>query len=129
MKSILIAAAFLTLAPAMVAQTSMALSIPAAAVNLTPNQVVYENCPATQKITTTIDVKNTSAATHSYGVTRYDIKLSSAGVGDSAMSYFCFAGQCYDNTTFISQAPPLVLGPGQNAASSGQYFALDADYW
>jgi hypothetical protein len=128
MKNTLIAAALLTLTSAVVAQTSIALSIPATNVSLSANQWLYETCPGFDKLTTTIDVKNISTVTHTYDVTRYDIKLNSAGSGDDAQAYFCFAGQCYDNE-MLTSAMSLVLAPGQSASSVGQqYFALDADY-
>ena len=70
----------------------------------------------------TFDIKNTSANTNTYVVIRYDVSLHS-----SAAAYFCFAGTCYGNTTFISPTP-LVLTAGQSASQyTAQYVTLTTD--
>lgn len=96
--------------------------------DITPNMGVPANwtvslgTSAGNTTSRTFDIKNTSANTNTYVVIRYDVSLHS-----SAVAYYCFAGTCYGNTTFISPTP-LVLSPGQSASQyTTQYVTLTTD--
>jgi hypothetical protein len=70
----------------------------------------------------TFDIKNIGSTTNTYVVIRYDVSLHS-----SAVAYYCFAGTCYGNTTFISPTP-LILTAGQSASQyTAQYTTLTTD--
>lgn len=84
---------------------------------------------AVSNVKFTFDLKNTSATTQTYTAKRYDILLNTAVSQDYpiAKAYFCFAGNCYNELTFVSPNN-LVLNSGQSASEvQGQYQMLVAD--
>lgn len=70
----------------------------------------------------TFDVTNTGTSTNVYNAKRYDMILNSG-----AAAYFCFAGNCYGPSTFVSPSS-LTLTSGQSASQiAGPYQKLVAD--
>ena len=83
---------------------------------------IYETTAASHNTHLNLDIVNTSTNINTYNAKRTDILLNT-----DAVAYFCFGGQCYDNTTFVSPNS-ITLGPGQAAsAATGSYNVLTAD--
>ncbi|MGE0568464.1 MAG: T9SS type A sorting domain-containing protein [Bacteroidia bacterium] len=90
--------------------------------NVPANGTVNLIATAGNQTSRTFDLKNVSANTNTYIVIRYDAVLNSG-----ATAYYCFAGTCYGNTTFISPNP-LVLTAGQSASDyTTAYTTLTTD--
>ncbi len=108
------------------AQTSILLTNTSSAGTITPNSNINLVTTAGANTNIVVDIKNTSGATKSYNVKRYDIQLNSAG-STTASAYFCFAGNCYGAGTMVSPTP-ITLNSNQSASQlSGAYNMLIAD--
>lgn len=81
---------------------------------LTANGIIPITTSASGNSKVTIDIKNNSAATKSYGVKRYDVVLNSTAT-ETASAYFCFAGGCYPDITMVSPNN-ITLNAGQSAS-------------
>lgn len=78
---------------------------------ISPNSVIYGFATVPEgNVKINFDVKNTSNATKTYIVKRYDATLN-----NQAEAYFCFAGQCYGASTYSSPYS-LTLTAGQSAS-------------
>lgn len=121
---------FLTLALTLKlsAQTSIALSVASTSAAIPAGSTLSTTTVPIQKNTITVDVKNTSAVTHTYDVKRYDIVINMKGPGDSAVANFCFATLCTGKEVTLSLTP-LILKAGESASTdtSADYNMLDAD--
>jgi hypothetical protein len=103
-------------------QSSLQLTHVETTVTLTPNAVIAATTAASANTKVTLDLKNTSGSTKSYNAIRYDKNLHTG-----ASAYFCFAGTCYGDQTFVSPSP-ITLNAGQSASQlTGQYNMLIAD--
>lgn len=93
---------------------------------LAPNSITQLSVGAFKNRKFDIDLKNTSATTNSYTVTRYDVLLNSG-----AIAYYCFGGSCYGAATIIS--PPMTLRGGKRASDTtlvdplADFFMLTSD--
>jgi hypothetical protein len=103
-------------------QSSLQLTHVETTATLAPNAVVAATTAPSANTKVTLDLKNTSSSTKSYNAIRYDKNLHTG-----ASAYFCVAGTCYGDQTFISPTP-ITLNAGQSASQlSGQYNMLIAD--
>lgn len=96
---------------------------------IAPNTVINLATQPETNVKYTFDLKNTSASTQTYTARRYDILLNTSNSQDNpvATAYFCFAGNCYGQPTFISPYN-LVLTPNQRASDiPSDYQMLIAD--
>ncbi len=95
---------------------------------LSPNGIVSATTAAASPKKIDFDVKNTSPATKTYHVKRYDIVLNAvASTSTIADAYFCFGGNCYGSNVTLS-LQSLTLTPGQSASElQGSYNMLTAD--
>lgn len=104
------------------AQNTLQLKHVEASTTLTPNAIVTASTSPGANIKVTFDLKNISSTSQTYNAYRYDKTLNSG-----AAAYFCFAGTCYGDQTFVSPTA-LTLNPGQSASQlSGQYNMLVSD--
>lgn len=112
------------------AQTTIQLSNNGNSTTLAPNTTIALTTTANAKTLVVIDIKNTGNATHSYSAKRYDIVLNTvSSTTTAATAYFCFAGGCYPDVTFVSPNS-LSLNAGQSASeihSSNQMLQADLD--
>ncbi|MDI1356232.1 MAG: T9SS type A sorting domain-containing protein [bacterium] len=110
------------------AQTSIALSVQSTSAAIPASSTLSTTTVPLQKNTITVDVKNTSAVTHTYDVKRYDVVINMKGRGDSAVANFCFATLCTGKEVTLSLVP-LILKAGESASTdtSADYNMLDAD--
>lgn len=100
----------------------------ASPIALSPNGIVSATTAAASQTKLDFDVKNTSAATKSYHVKRYDIILNAvSSTSTIADAYFCFGGNCYGSSVILS-LQSLTLTPGQSASElQGTYNMLTTD--
>ncbi len=94
--------------------------------SVTPNSVFDVTTTPIDLTTTTFDVYNSSAVTHTYNVKRYDMKLHKRTATDTAEARFCFAGQCYMSSTYLGLVT-LVLPSANSTSTLGDYYSLDCD--
>ena len=103
-------------------QSSILLTNNSTSATLAPNAVITVTTTPSSNTQVVFDIKNTSASQKSYNAKRYDVVLNSG-----ATAYFCFAGSCYGDQTFVSPTP-IVLNANQSASQiQGQYNMLMAD--
>ena len=90
---------------------------------LAPNDTVYVATTAETNFKIELDIKNTDLnSTHRYTAIRYNAVLNAG-----ASAYFCFAGSCYGDQTFISPNS-LTLTGGQSASDiAGTFNTLVTD--
>jgi len=89
---------------------------------LAPNATVFVTTVAESNTKVDFDIKNTSANTQYYNAKRYDVILNTG-----ASAYFCFAGNCYGDQTFVSPTS-ITLTAGQSASEiPGSFNILTSD--
>lgn len=77
---------------------------------VTNNQVFTHTVAAFSTSSHHFQVKNVSAATHTYIIRRTDNTLHTVGVGDKAAAYFCVDTYCYND---LVTSTTTVLSPNQ----------------
>jgi hypothetical protein len=114
-KSLLIGfASLLTIGVSAQSSISVFNGTAAASPAVAPNATIYMHVAAESNIKVTLDIKNTSTSTKMYNVKRYDVKLNATATATAA-AYFCFAGNCYAQSTMVSPSA-LTLTAGQKAS-------------
>lgn len=123
MKKIVTTACGVLLANMLVAQSTFEIKNLDNNTTLVPNGEIYLTTTENYLVKTNFDIVNTSTTTtHQYLAKRYDITLN-----EGASAFYCFAGTCYGEDTFLSPES-LTLTPGQSASQiPGLFNNLQAD--
>jgi hypothetical protein len=93
------------------AQSSIELKDIDTSLLLAPNDTILAFTNSESSTHVNLDIKNISATDQHYNVKRYNVLLNT-----DAIAYFCFAGTCYGDQTFVSPTS-LTLTAGQSASS------------
>jgi hypothetical protein len=112
----------------LLSQSSIKVFYQKSNISVAANSTIHASTSAGYTSKMTFDVQNISGSSKSYNVKRYDVLLHVTS-NTTARANFCFAGQCYDSTTFISQIP-LDLGAGERSNvvyTDTMFYSLDAD--
>jgi len=121
----------------LVAQSSFEVFKLGTSDKVAPNSIIKGSTTADKQTTIQFDIRNTSNASHSYSVKRYDKLLNHSTMDTTiASAFFCFGGNCFPTNVYDATevVDALTIKPGETASETGlaidptnHYYHLDTD--